>query len=60
MIVNLSTKIPEVEFGSLICLNGKKELREEISEQVFQLVVENLISIPSIQQLYPSLIFDKG
>lgn len=24
------------------------------------LVVENLISIPSIQQLYRSLIFDKG
>jgi len=35
---------------------GQKEKRRE----PVALVVENLISIPSIQQLYQSLIFDKG
>lgn len=40
---------------------GRMERREErYPTRLPLLVVENLISIPSIQQLYRSLIFDKG
>lgn len=47
----------EVSPGSYLL--GEKGVRR-VSREVSGSVVENLISIPSIQQLYRSLIFDKG